>query len=213
MKSYRLYKLDNTKPTETIVIVAAALMLTPVALFLGFSFLTGSYRSEEVVSTSMSPTLKPTDKISVNRSAYLISRPQRGDIVQYYPPRAYAKRNVGVDAWLGTITGWKFLPQPLTFVHRIVGVEGDKVEIQLNGKLLVNSAPLRYHSEPAKYGQACVIVPKHHFFVLGDNINNSIDSHAFGFVHEDDIVGKVNSVSATESGGSLMPTDHPHVAE
>jgi signal peptidase I len=67
---------------------------------------------------------------------------------------------------------------------------GDEIRAE-NGGILVNGTRLKedYIAAPPSYTGEWV-VPENQLFVLGDNRNNSSDSHQWGFVPYDDIIGK-----------------------
>ncbi|MDE3091756.1 MAG: signal peptidase I, partial [Chloroflexota bacterium] len=67
----------------------------------------------------------------------------------------------------------------------------DRVEID-NGRVLINgeALPEPYPLNPASYSSAPITVPPHEYFVLGDNRNSSSDSHSWGTVTADKIIGK-----------------------
>ncbi len=145
----------------------------------------------QVEGASMSPTLHNADLVLVNKLAYqrlnlgpfdtlvpgkdngefLFGGPERGDVVVFRSPFDAAR----------------------DFVKRVVGIPGDVVEVR-DGRILVNGQPLEetsYISAPPNYTQGPQVVPPEHYFVLGDNRNASQDSHVFGAIHEDLLVGKV----------------------
>jgi signal peptidase I len=67
---------------------------------------------------------------------------------------------------------------------------GDEIRVE-NGTVYINNRPLYepYISEQPNYTGSWM-VPEGEYFVLGDNRNNSSDSHLWGFVPEEDIVGR-----------------------
>ena len=129
-------------------------------------------------SNSMATTLLPRDYIMVDSWVYQHESPQRGDIIIFnYPPR----------------------PKTL-FIKRVVAVEGDKVTIK-KGQLMLNgqiqSEPYVLVSNNVKTTKTVYqewIVPKNHYFVLGDNRDGSNDSRYWGLLEREAIQGKASSI-------------------
>jgi signal peptidase I len=126
-----------------------------------------------VQSVSMQPTLFESDRVLVNKLAYIVGAPTRKDVIVFNPPV------VNVD-------------EP--YIKRIIGLPGDVVRIT-NGQVYVNDLPLQetYIAAPPSYAGSWK-VPPGHVFVLGDNRNNSYDSHFWGVVPIDSILGKAEFV-------------------
>ena len=116
----------------------------------------------------MRPTLQPGEFLLVNRVAYKLGKPSIGDIVVFHAP--------GVSE--------------LDYIKRVIALPGDSVRIS-DGIVYVNEQPLYepYIADQPNYTGEWV-VPSDEYFVLGDNRNNSSDSHLWGFVPKDDIVGR-----------------------
>jgi len=111
-----------------------------------------------IPSGSMLPTIQLKDRVMVNKFIYYFKDPQRGDIVVFDPPDVL---NTNQD-----------------YIKRVIGLPGDKVEMK-NSKVYINDRPLKepYLSEPLHYEYGPVVVPENSLMVLGDNRNQSFDSH------------------------------------
>lgn len=116
----------------------------------------------------MIPTLVSGEYVVVNRLSYRLGNPQRGDIIVFHFPRNPAEE----------------------YIKRVIGLPGDIIEV-MNGSVYVNGQPLdeRYLDVKMNYTGTWE-VPADHLFVLGDNRNNSSDSHDWGTVPMDYVVGK-----------------------
>jgi signal peptidase I len=130
----------------------------------------------------MQPTYYEGDLIIVNRLAYHFDDPKRGDVIVLYAPGSEARPVLDL-----------FFTQPTTqFIKRVIGLPGDTVEI-MNQQVFVNDIALiePYIKEPPNYFYPEQVIPAGKYFVLGDNRNNSNDSHTGWLVPRDDIIGKV----------------------
>lgn len=141
------------------------------ALVLALVIMTFVARAFTVEGPSMLPTLHSGERLVVERITYLFRDPRRGEVVVFrYPlnPREY-------------------------FVKRVVGIPGDRVAIR-GGYLWVNGQRLEeeYVTSRALRPFPEVQVPEGHYFVMGDNRNNSEDSRdpRVGFVPRELIVGR-----------------------
>jgi signal peptidase I len=121
-----------------------------------------------VENLSMEPTLMPGEFLLVNKMAYRIGEFERGDIIVFHYPQ-----NPSED-----------------YIKRLIGLPGDVVKVE-NSVVYVNDQPLDepYISSAVTYSGEWV-VPENAFFVLGDNRNQSSDSHSWGFVPVENVVGK-----------------------
>ena len=127
-----------------------------------------------IPSGSMLPTLQINDRLIVDKLSYRFNTPQRGDIVVFSPTSTLEKQNFH-DA----------------FIKRVIGLPGDKVEVK-GGRVYVNDQALRenYIEEDPQYQWGPQTVPVGSYLVLGDNRNNSYDSHYWGFVPREKIIGR-----------------------
>lgn len=136
-----------------------------VALYFLIDAVVARVRVENI---SMEPTLQPGEFILVNKLAYRLGEFRYGDIVVFhYPP------NPAED-----------------YIKRVIGLPGDEITVE-KGQVFVNGYGLSepYISSPPDYGGEWK-VPDDAIFVLGDNRNQSSDSHSWGFVPRDYVVGK-----------------------
>jgi len=121
-----------------------------------------------VINISMQPTFYEGDVLLVNKLAYKLGTMHTGDVVIFHNPN--------------------FLEED--YIKRLIGKPGDTVKAA-GGVISVNGIPLDepYIAQPPNYTGEWV-VPPDSIFVLGDNRNNSSDSHSWGFVPTEDLVGK-----------------------
>ncbi len=128
-----------------------------------------------IPSGSMIPTLEVNDRILVNRFVYRLNPPQRGDIVVFDAP-PYALQQPGMTQ--------------ADFVKRLIGLPGDRILIKVDDGVYVNGKKFQEapgtdtpNSQGYREGPTWptngtpYVVPKGAYFVLGDNRNNSYDSH------------------------------------
>lgn len=145
------------------------LIITVVIAVAVFALLQVTVGSFKVYGLSMMPSVHDGEYIIVNKVAYCFDDPQRGEVVVFHSPN-----NSRSD-----------------LIKRIIALPGDTVEVK-DGIVFVNDAPLvePYISEPPKYLFYHREIPEGNYFVLGDNRNNSIDSHKGWTVPRENIIGK-----------------------
>ena len=140
-------------------------VLFAVILFVVVNMLTARIRVE---GDSMEPSLADGQFVVVNKLAYFLEEPTRGDIIVFRFPLNPERR----------------------FIKRIIGLPGDVVQVQdgqvyVNGDLLnepyLTVAPVYNDEWEVRFDEV---------FVLGDNRNNSSDSQNWGALNLQDIIGK-----------------------
>ncbi|MEA5079932.1 MAG: signal peptidase I [Anaerolineaceae bacterium] len=140
-------------------------LLLAVLLYFAIDAVFARVRVENI---SMQPTLYQGDVLVVNKLAYKVGNFKTGDIVVFHNP------NNEVE----------------DYIKRIIGTPGDTVDVA-NGQVSVNGNVLtEYYIAAAPNYEGEWIVPADSIFVLGDNRNQSSDSHEWGFVPSKDVVGK-----------------------
>ena len=153
-----------------------------VILFLAINLISARVRVE---GYSMVPTLDNGEYVLISRLSYVTGNYRRGDIIVFRPPMypdiSYWQRLFGLPG---------FDDQYEDYIKRIIGLPGETVKIE-NGTVYINDVPLvePYIEAPPDYSNVWT-VPEGQLFVLGDNRNNSADSHAWGFLPEKNILGK-----------------------
>lgn len=172
------------QPTELVVReIVETLLLTFFIFWLVNSFV-GRYRID---GSSMNPTLQDGQYLLINNFSYYLNEPDHGDIIVFKHPSS-----------------------DLNLIKRVIGVPGDHVEIHdrqvtVNGILLTEPY---IQAEPTYSGDWTV--QSDEFFVLGDNRNSSSDSHSWGFLPEENIIGKAMVVYWPITDWEMVPHfSHP----
>ncbi|MDT9182130.1 signal peptidase I [Limnospira sp. PMC 289.06] len=154
---------------ENLVILAVALSL---------SLLMRIFVAEPryIPSDSMFPTLEIGDRLVVEKVLYRFSPPKFGDIIVFTPPGQLRVQGYTKDQ---------------AFIKRIIGEPGQLVEIR-GGKVYLDNDPIaeEYIAEPPEYDWGPNLVPDQQYFVMGDNRNDSNDSHIWGFLPQQNIIGR-----------------------
>lgn len=131
-------------------------------------------QSLRVVGGSMAPTLLNGQIVIINKTAYKFQEPKQGDIIGFYTESVQEK-----------------------VVKRIVGMPGDMIDYK-DGALYINQVPLEYMADEKIRPRGDIDypykVPINAYFVVGDNINSSIDSRyeRIGCISKDNIIGKIS---------------------
>jgi signal peptidase I len=144
------------------------LVITVVVTLLLFLGLHAAVEPRQVLGESMQPTLHNGEYVMLDKISYDFGSPQRGDIIVFKYP--YAPNE--------------------DYIKRVIGLPGDHVVIK-NGVVSVNGVALKepYTADPPDYTYNAV-VPQGDLFVLGDNRDNSSDSHIWGMLPRSDVIGR-----------------------
>lgn len=130
-----------------------------------------------IPSASMEPTVPTGARMLVNQMVYLWGEPEFQDIVVFEPTDS-TKAAVGRSD---------------DMLKRVIGLPGDVVQV-VDSVLYINGAAIEepYLQEPMLYEYGPITVPEGCVFLLGDNRNNSYDSHLWSdpFVPIDNVEGR-----------------------
>ena len=165
---------------ETLEVIGLALLM--------FVLVRGVAQNFVVDGGSMQPSFSHGEMVIVNKLAFAsfdiswlpwtdnedwrpFGRPEQGDVVVFHFP----------------------FGQDRDFIKRVVAVPGQTVEIR-DGQVMVDGEILEepYLLEPPAYRYGPETVPADHVFLLGDARNNSYDSHSWGMLEQDLIIGRAD---------------------
>ncbi|MEO0532925.1 MAG: signal peptidase I [Cyanobacteria bacterium P01_A01_bin.123] len=146
-----------------------------LSLVLAFGIRSCVAEARYIPSGSMLPTLQINDRLVIEKISYHFNPPVRGDIVVFWPPANALPEDERKDA----------------FIKRVIGLPGEEVEVT-DGQVIVDGTALEegYIQAPPDYTWGPETVPSGEYLVLGDNRNSSYDSHAWGFVPKENIIGR-----------------------
>ena len=165
----------------------------------------------QIPSSSMVPTLEVGDYILVNKYAYGIrlpvlgtkvidvGEPQRGDVMVFFPPhdsRYFIKRVIGLPGDRISYVGKRLIingePASQQLLARLppVNPHYQLVEENLGGV----RHQLRTNLMRTRSGEISMTVAPGHYFMMGDNRDNSSDSRVWGQVPEKNVVGKAFAI-------------------
>lgn len=161
--------MDNSKDKVIWIEWLKALF---IALLLAFILKSFIFATSIVKGDSMVPTLQTGERIIFNKFIYIISKPNRGDIVIITHPNE-------------------------NYVKRIIGLPGETIEVR-DYKLFINEVEqdssfvnAEEHNLLKAYEFGPIIIPANHYFVIGDNRSISRDSrNGLGLIDKKDIIGR-----------------------
>lgn len=156
------------RPTVREVITT---LLVALLIFLGVQV---TLESRVVEGLSMEPNLHNDQRVLVIKASYWFGDPQRGDVIIFDHPEDPSR----------------------TLIKRVIALPGEQVEIKdgqvyitdINDYTFLLTEP--YINEEPNYTYGPRVVAEDEYFVLGDNRNSSTDSHSWGMLPGDNIIGK-----------------------
>ena len=182
----------------------------------------------DIPSGSMEPTILAGDRVFVNKLAYGLkipfttthivkwSNPERGDIVVFYSPEdgtRLIKRVIGLPGDKIAMQDNQLIINGRVLNYGIYESENsDQTTHQQDNSMLLNEnlegkkhmvKLLPSRESLSTFGP--VTIPEDHYFMMGDNRDNSHDSRFFGFVDRELIVGNATAVAISRDGSFLHP--------
>lgn len=144
--------------------ISETLLLT-ILIFWAVNAATGRFRID---GSSMEPNLHNGQYIIINKLMYQLREPERGDIVVFQYPHDPSR----------------------DFIKRVIGLPGDEIKIE-RGSVRINGQSVSepYIVQLGAYSGTWELNPGE-YFVLGDNRNNSSDSHNWGILPGKNLIGK-----------------------
>ncbi len=144
---------------------ALRVVLLALAAILIFHYVAAPFR---IRGASMAPTYPSRGFTFGCRQPWLLSEPERGDVVII-----------------------RFAGNQVALLKRIVALPGEKVEFR-DGKLYVNNSPVAepYVKKECDWDLAPRTIDPEHYYVVGDNRSGRLQNHRFGQVHRDRIIGQ-----------------------
>jgi signal peptidase I len=191
-----------------------------------------------IPSSSMEPGLRTGDYIVVSKYSYGWSRasvpfnpplpggrvfarePRRGEVVVFRLPRSpsevYVKRLIGLPGDRVAVRGGVIFVNGEAIEQTLIGPTNDPDEpaqrvVQLSERRSDGTAYVTFDRGQGREGDdtALTVVPEGHYFMIGDNRDNSLDSRwptetGVGFVPADNIIGKAQFVMVSWNAGASV---------
>ena len=163
------------------------ILITAILALIIFLGAQATIQTFVVVMTSMEPSFHDGQRLLVNKAGFIFGDPERGDVVIFEAPNGR-----GGD-----------------YIKRVIGLPGDTIEIR-DKEVYIDGSKLDepYIMDAPTYILAEQEIPENHYFVLGDNRNNSDDSHHGWVVPRENMIGKAWISTWPPENWGLVP-DYP----
>ena len=208
-------KNDFKKKLKTVWLWVRPIVITCAVVLAAKSSLADWYY---VPTGSMKPTIVEGDRLFVNKLAYGLevpfsswriatwSKPSRGEIIVFYPPQSrqcFVKRVVGMPGdTIAMFDNAVYLNGEELPYERLSDDQVDQItqEERDNHVFFEEDLDGTEHAVMFQPGSRAlktfgpITIPQGHYFVMGDNRDNSSDSRYWGFVSQGRVVGRANRV-------------------
>lgn len=201
---------EETRPRSSFKPLLLEVLQTVLLTLIIFAGVRSVVQNFKVDGASMEPTLHTGQYLLINKVAYLrldglpLKLAERVgmkpmDPASYFPFGGPQRGDVAVFRYPGG--------PDRDFIKRVIAVPGDTVQIE-RGRVYVNGVMLEedYIRAVPTYSMPKETVPEGNFFVLGDNRPNSSDSHIWGYVPQDNMIGKAWVSYWPPAEWGLVPT-------
>jgi len=186
----------------SVVLIAGIILNLFVSMFIRTNYVA----SYSIPTTAMMPTIMIGDFIFVDKAWAGYYKPQPGDVIVFKYPEderiEYIKRCIAIGRQTVEIRNGEVLvdgnPEGEKEFIRVEYDRNFRTRVELNnitmrsGKTYQIQHLINPKMNRIDYGP--VTVPEGNYFVLGDNRDNSLDSRSWGFVPQENIVGKAGVV-------------------
>jgi signal peptidase I len=219
---------DDAAPPSAVRRVGGFLAELPVLLVVAFvlalllrSFLVQAFF---IPSESMVPTLEIGDRVLVNRLAYRIGEPERGEIVVFSDEAGAQRNNANpLAGGLRSLAAGLGLapPSEQDYIKRVIGLPGETIEIT-DGVVYIGGEPLDeaptdeggYLSAPDESFLPATRIPDGEYFVMGDNRARSSDSRSvLGTISRDQMIGRAFVLVWPFDRAGLLPATDASAGE
>jgi len=145
-----------------------------------------------IPTVSMAPALNVNDRVLVLKKLFFSNNIDYGDIIVFYPVDSEPPSNLNIlkDS-LNVNMIINIETNDPVYIKRVIGKEYDLIRISKNGSLYINDIKQDYqYVNTGNFDSKEWSIPPGEYFVLGDNLLNSIDSRTYGTIDENNIVGR-----------------------
>lgn len=150
--------------------------IVAIALFLAIIIRVFIAEPRYIPSDSMAPTLQVGDRLVIEKVSYRFRPPAAGEIIVFDPPPQLQAQGYSDEQ---------------AFIKRVIGMPGQQIAVH-DGAVVLDGQTLQedYIAESPHYELLPITIPQGSYFVMGDNRNNSNDSHIWGFLPREHIIGR-----------------------